>query len=198
MKLPLFYIALLFFIPIGIQGQDSIDLEKIHVLHAVVDGNDTILVSTIEEIYILPMPKFKTRRDLRRYRKLVRNVKKVYPYAKLASKKYEEVVANVALMETEKEKKKYMKQVEQEIKDEFEDDLRKLTISQGRILLKLIDRETGETSYELVKEFRGSFSAVFWQALARLFGNNLKSTFDAEGEDRLLNEIVLLIENGQI
>jgi hypothetical protein len=144
------------------------------------------------------MHKFKSRREMRKYRRLVRNIKVVLPYAKLAKEKYDEVVVELEELDSEKEKKMYMKQVEEELKDEFEDDLKKLTITQGRLLLKLLDREIGETSYELLKEFRGTFSAFFWQTLARIFGHNLKSEFDADGEDKLLNEIVLLIENGQL
>ena len=101
-------------------------------------------------------------------------------------------------LKTEREQRQYIKQVEAEIMDKYEDDLKGLNITQGRILLKLIDRETGETSYELLKELKGSFSAVFWQTLARIFGNNLKSEFDPEGEDKLLNEIMILMENGQL
>lgn len=194
---------LLFILFIGLypfitKGQDTIATAGDNVLYGIVVDGDTILVSTIEEIYILPMRTFTKKRDLRRYRRLVKNVKKVYPYAKLAGKKYDEVVANLDNYETEKQKKAYMKQVEEELKVEFEGDLKKLTISQGRILIKLIDREIGETSYVLLKDFRGSFTAFFWQALARIFGHNLKTSFDAAGEDKLLNEIVLLIENGQL
>ncbi|MBN1116834.1 MAG: DUF4294 domain-containing protein [Bacteroidales bacterium] len=181
-----------------VNAQDTLAAKGDHILYGIVVDGDTILVSTIEEIYILPKRKFESRRDMRKYERLVRNVKKVLPYAKLAKQKYDEVESVLLTLETEKEQKEYMKQVEEEIVDEFEDDLKKLTISQGRILLKLIDREIGETSYELLQEFRGKFSAFFWQTLARIFGHNLKSTFDAGGEDQLLNEIVLLIENGQL
>jgi hypothetical protein len=116
----------------------------------------------------------------------------------MAGEKYDSVEAHFMTLHTEKEKKAYIKQVEQEIMDEYEDDLKGLTITQGRILLKLIDREVGETSYDLLKEFKGFFSAFFWQTLARIFGHNLKSEFDPEIEDKLLNEIVILIENGQL
>ena len=180
------------------KSQDTLQTSNENVLYGIVVDGDTILVSTIEEVYILPMHKFKTRRQMRKYRKLVRNVKVVLPYAKLAKKKYDEVVVELEKIESEKQQKKYMKQVEEELKEEFEEDLKKLTVSQGRILLKLLDREIGETSYELLKDFRGTFSAFFWQTLARIFGHNLKSEFDAKGEDKLLNEIVLLIENGQL
>jgi len=99
---------------------------------------------------------------------------------------------------TDKERKKYVKQVEKEMRAEFEKDLRSLTISQGRLLIKLVYRETGATSYALVKELKGSLSAIFWQAIARIFGSNLKSEYDAEGEDRLIEQLIILIDNGQI
>ncbi|UCH15201.1 MAG: DUF4294 domain-containing protein [Bacteroidales bacterium] len=182
-------------------AQDTIQLHKddaTYVLYGIIIDGDTLLLSSIDEVYIFPQKKFKSRRDLRRYRRLVRNVKKAYPYAKLAKKKLIEIETNLAKLETEKARKAYVKQAEKEIREEYEDELKKLTITQGRILIKLIDRETGETSYELLKQLRGSFSAFFWQALARLFGSNLKTEFDAQGEDKLINEIVILIENGQL
>ncbi|MBN2486042.1 MAG: DUF4294 domain-containing protein [Bacteroidales bacterium] len=195
---PLIITAFLVFLPVFSIAQDTIAAYGGNVLYGIIVDGDTILVSTIEEIYIMPMRKFESKRDMRRYQKLVRNVKKVYPYAKLAKKKYDEVSAILQTKNTEKEQKAYMAQVEEELKAEFEEDLKKLTISQGRILLKLIDREIGETSYDLLKEFRGKFSAFFWQTFARIFGHNLKSTFDPLGEDKLLNEIVIMIENGQL
>jgi hypothetical protein len=188
----------LFLLSLSVKAQDTLAVVGENVLYGLVVDGDTILVSSIEEVYVLPMHKFEKKRDLRKYRRLVRNVKKVYPYAKMAKRKYDEVSENLASKETEKERKAYMNQVEKEIKEEFEGDLKKLTISQGRILIKLIDREIGESSYDLLQELKGKFSAFFWQTLARLFGHNLKSTFDAEGEDKLLNEIVNLIENGQL
>ena len=183
------------------KAQDTVQLHKddaTYVLYGLVIDGDTLLLSSIEEVYIFSPRKFKSRRDLRRYRRLIRNVKKAYPYAKLAKKKLIEIETNLAKLETEKARKQYVKQAEREIRYEYEDELKKLTITQGRILIKLIDRETGDTSYELVKQLRGSFSAFFWQALARLFGSNLKTEFDAQGEDKLINEIVVLIEHGQL
>ncbi len=194
----LFYIFLVSLVTITATSQDTLKTSGENVLYGIVVDGDTIFVSTIEEVYILPMHKFESRRQMRKYKKLVRNVKVVLPYAKLAKKKYDEVVDELEALDTEKQRKDYMKQVEAELKDEFEDDLKKLTVTQGRILLKLLDREIGETSYDLLKEFRGTFSAFFWQTLARIFGHNLKSEYDPNGEDKLLNQIVLLIENGQL
>jgi hypothetical protein len=101
-------------------------------------------------------------------------------------------------LKTEQEQKEYIKRTEQELLDKYTEDLKKLTITQGKILVKLVYRETGATSYDLVEFYRGRFSAFFWQALARLFGSNLKMGYDPHGEDRLIEEIVILIENGQL
>jgi hypothetical protein len=101
-------------------------------------------------------------------------------------------------LETAKERREYTKQLEDELLKQYEEELKNLTITQGRILIKLIDRETRKTSYEVVKELRGSFQAAFWQAIARIFGSNLKTEFDPEGEDKVLNEIMIMIENGQL
>ncbi|NBC83365.1 MAG: DUF4294 domain-containing protein [Bacteroidetes bacterium] len=161
-------------------------------------NTDTFFVYDLDEIKIYPEPTFDNRFEYWRYRRLVRNVKKVYPYAKMAGEKLEEVNDSIKNIESERLQKAYIKDIEEEIKEEYEDELKGLTITQGKILIKLIDRETGDTSYELVKDLRGTFSAIFWQTLARLFGSNLKAEFDPGGEDELLNRIVLMIENGQL
>lgn len=177
---------------------DSLSIDNLKLLNQMVRDGDTLLHSNIEEVYIYPVPQFSNRRDLRRYRRLVYNLKIVYPYAILAADKLDEMNEIFVELETERERKRFVKRLESELKEEFEGELKSLTITQGRLLIKLIDRETGNTSYELVRELRGSFSAFFWQAIARLFGSNLKAEFDAEGEDKLIDQIVHLIENGQI
>lgn len=179
-------------------AQLPFNIDSVDILRREVIGSDTFYVANIPEVNVIAPPSFDNKRDFRRYKRLVRNVKKAYPYAKIAGDKLREVNQVVMHMETEKERKQYIKQVEKELLEQYEDELKGLTITQGKILIKLIDRETGETSYELVEELRGKFSAIFWQALARIFGSNLKSEFDAEGEDYLINQIVLMIESGQI
>jgi hypothetical protein len=175
----------------------SFDANAHYVMYRVVNG-DTILLAFIDEVNIAAKRRFKNKFDERRYWKLVYNLKKVYPYAKLARVKLQEMNAHFLTLKTEKQKKAYTKQMEKEIRDQFEDELKKLTITQGRLLIKLIDRETGNTSYELVKELRGTFSAVFWQTLARLFGSNLKTEYDAKGDDRLIEDILLAIDAGYL
>ena len=177
---------------------DTLNIHHFEVLKQTIKDGDTILHSTIEEVQIYSIPRFTSRRDMRRYERLVYNLKIVYPYAQLAAEKLEEMNAVFIELKTERERKEFVKKVERELMDEFEDELRSLTITQGRLLIKLIDRETGNTSYELVRELRGAFSAFFWQAIARIFGSNLKTRFDAEGEDKLIDQILHLIDNGQI
>ncbi len=104
--------------------------------------------------------------------------------------------AHYRTLKTDKERKEYVKQVEKELRAEFEDQLVKLTISQGKLLIKLIDREVGRTTYGVIRDLKGGVSAVFWQAIARLFGSNLKTEFEAMGEDKLLNELIMLHEHG--
>lgn len=147
-------------------------------------------------IHALPIPD--NRRDRRRQDRTVRNVRIAYPYAKLAGIKLREYEDELLAAETDRERRQIMKKAEDEIHEQFGDDLRKLTFTQGKILLKLIDRETGEASYDLVKELRGSFTAFFYQAFARIWGFNLKDRYDPEGEDELIEQIVQLIEQGRL
>jgi hypothetical protein len=168
------------------------------VVRGTLEGNDTVAVIDLNEITIRSFPIFKGKRDIRTHTKLVRNVKKVYPYARLAGIKLREYETILAEAKNDKERKRIIKEAEAELKEEFGDELRELTFSQGKILIKLVDRETGESSFELVKELRGSFSAFFYQAFARIFGYNLKVKYDPEGEDRKIEHIVQMIETGQI
>jgi len=101
-------------------------------------------------------------------------------------------------LKTEREKRIYVNQAEDEMKKEFDAPLRKLTISQGKLLVKLVDRETGETTYDIVRQIKGPFNAFFWQAMARMVGSNLKTKFDKEGDDKMVDRLILLMESGQL
>jgi hypothetical protein len=181
------------------KAQDTIRIDLGgYPVKAVVKGNDTILIANLDEAVIRPHTNKPSNRDMRQYRKLVYNVKKVYPYAKLAGEKFAKINAHMDSLKTKREQREYIKQVEKDILQQYEEDLKNLTITQGRILIKLIDRETSETSYEVVKELRGSFQAALWQTVARLFGSNLKAEFDAAGEDKTIDEIMKMIEQGQL
>jgi hypothetical protein len=169
-----------------------------NIVIGIIEDGDTTVYKKLQEIVVIPEKEFRNPRDERRYCRYVNKVKKVYPYAKLAGEMLSEYEPRYLALESDKERRRMMKDIEQQLLDEYKDDLKRMTISEGRILLKLIDRETNRTSYKIIKDFRGGFSAFFWQGIARLFGSNLKSEYDPYGEDRVLEEIVALIEIGYL
>lgn len=168
------------------------------VIPAYVEDGDTIYVEFLNEVEITAPLVFDSKRNAKRYSRVVRYVKKVYPYAKVAGIKMREYETIIAKTDKKRDRKKIMRKAEQELKEEFEDELKKLTYMQGEILLKLIDRETNTSGYELIKDMRGGFKATFYQGSARLFGFNLKDRYDPEGRDKELEYIVQLIEQGRL
>jgi hypothetical protein len=187
------------FLQTGLRAQDTIRMDLGgYPVSAVVTNGDTVLVANLGEAVIAPPGKAPNNRDMRQYRRLVYNIKKVYPYAKLAGERYGEVVDHLNSLKSNKEQREYLKLVEKDILAQYEEELKDLTITQGRILIKLIDRETQNTSFEVVKELRGSFQAAFWQTVARLFGSNLKVEYDPKGEDKMTEEIMRMIEMGYL
>jgi len=150
----------------------------------------------LKEITVYPSLKDMSRRQQRQYSALELKVRKVYPMAKIAAIKVAEYNRIYMNFKTERERKLYIKKAEKELFAEFEDQIRHMTVSEGRILIKLIDRETGKSSYEIIKEFKGGFNAFFWQTVARLFGHDLKSAYDAENEDKMIEYIVMQIDMG--
>lgn len=174
----------------------SQEQERVVVYGVIVDG-DTIPFIQLKEVNVYNW-KVLTHSEEKKLTRLMKNVKIVYPYARLAGIKLEEYVDILAQAPDDKARRQIMKQLEDEIEAEYGQELRDLTVSQGKILLKLVDRETGESSYELVSELRGQFRAVFYQAFARIFGLNMKLRYDPEGEDRDIEYIVRMIENGQL
>ncbi len=159
---------------------------------------DTIPYYSLPAVDIIAFLPRNASEDLKKYIKLRRDVIKAYPYAKIAAAELRYINDSVARMTSDREKKRFIKDQEKIMKDRFERDLKNLTYTQGRILIKLIDRETGNTSYALVKELRGSFQAFFWQGLAKLFSANLKTEYDAEGADKDMEQIVQAIERGEL
>ncbi len=161
-----------------------------------VKNGDTLIIIELQPVEVVANRSTRNRWQQYRYDRTVRNVKRVYPYAKLAGQLFSQYSHELLTIENERERRAYISKVEDELLERFEDDLKRLTISQGLILIKLIDRETEHTTYDILREFRGVFSAVFWQSLGRLFGYNLKTEYDPYGEDRRIEEIVQLIEQG--
>ena len=159
---------------------------------------DTTFNVQMSPVVIFPPRTFRNKRERRRYYRLVRNVKKVYPYSLIIKRIFIESEFVLRHMDNNRERRKYINEKEKELKKEFEGDIRNMTYSQGRILIKLVDRQTNHTTYELVKHFKGSVSAFFWQGIARVFQTNLKYEYDPDGTDKWIEEIVARIENGQL
>ncbi len=155
-----------------------------------VDG-DSILT-----VYAVPVPVYTRGIDRRRWARYVIAVKRVYPIAQLARQKMAVMEEELKKIEGRKEQRAYIKKVYKEILNEYTPVVKKMTRTQGRVLLKLIDRQTDYTAYEVLREFRGGFVAGFWQSVSRVFGQNLKSEYDAEGDDRMLEQIVRYYEAG--
>ena len=166
-------------------------------LATIIDG-DTIPLINLAPTEIIETLSPEAAARMKVYLKLRRDVLRAYSYARLAETQLRYVNDSIAHISNERDKKRFVKQTEKQLKQDFEKDLKNLTITQGRILIKLVDRQTGSSSYHLVKELRGSFQAFFWQGLARLFGENLKTEYDSAGEDAMIENIVQQIERGEL
>lgn len=152
---------------------------------------DSILYITILDVNI-----FHRMRDLREYERMVRAVKKVYPLAMEAARRMENLDEELAMYEKRRDRKAYTRTIEDALKEEISPMLWKMTRYEGKILLKLIDRETHHTVFRIIKDFRSGFTAGFYQMLAQLFGNNLKLEYDPDGEDAMLEQIVKYYKAG--
>lgn len=171
--------------------------EKYLVPMCVYEG-DTIPTVRIPTVYIFKPLKFKNKRQQNEYNKLVRNVKKVLPISKEINRAIIETYEYMMTLPTEKERQKHIKNVEKGLKQQYTPRMKKLTFAQGKLLIKLVDRQSNQTSFELVRAFMGPFKAGFYQTFAALFGASLKKEYDPTGEDAMVERVILLVESGQI
>ncbi len=159
---------------------------------------DTIPYITLKNIYVYPEMRFKNNRQRRNYNKLVRDIKKTLPLAKEVRRAVIETYEYLQTLPDEKSKEAHIKLVEKGLKKQYTPKMKKLTFAQGKLLIKLVNRECNQSSYQLVKAFMGSFKAGFYQTFAALFGASLKKEYHPEDEDRMIERIIILVENGQI
>ncbi len=172
--------------------------KEFYIVPYTIVGEDTLPNIQIKGVEIFQFRIFKNKYEANQNARLIRNVKTVYPYARLAGEKLKEYEIILSQMENEGERRRILKNLEKEINEKYGEELKNLTITQGKILIKLIDRETGNTSFDLLKDLRGSFLAFFYQSFARVFGYNLKIEYDPDGEDHNIEIIVRMIESGVI
>ena len=161
-------------------------------------NGDTIPCVQLRTVYIFRPLKFKNEKERQEYYRLIRNVKKVYPISREINQAIIETYEYLQTLPNEKARQKHIKRVEKGLKDQYTPRMKKLSFAQGKLLIKLIDRQSNSTSYELVKAFMGPFKAGFYQTFAALFGASLKKEYDPQGEDKLTERVVLMVENGQI
>jgi len=160
------------------------------------DENDTLRVVTLNDIYVYPPQAFKNPAEAEKYWKLIRDVKRTLPYAKLIYNTLIETYEYVMTLPTEKEREAHLKRIEKDLYDEYMPTLRKMSLSQGKLLIKLVDRECNQSSYNILKAFLGPFRAGFWNLFAGMFGASLKTTWDPNGKDAATERIVELVEMG--
>lgn len=177
-------------------------VSTVSVKMPVLGKNDTIRVAStndngemipwipLNEVEIFAMRLFKSPADRAAFNRLRYNVMKVMPYALFAKRRYEQLERDLALTTEKKEQKKLVKQCDKEIKEMFNREIKELTITQGQILTKLIDRELGRTTYDIIKETKGGVTAFLYQSVARVVGHNLKSTYSPQ-EDRDIESIII-------
>lgn len=169
-----------------------------HVLKTATFDGQTYPLVELKEITVFGKMPRGVRFNYRKHARLVYNVRRVYPYAILVRNELGRVDRLLETMPNEKDQRNFLQQYEKEIFNSYEDDMKNLTFSQGKILIKLIDRETQNTSFDLIRQYRGKFSATFWQSVARIFGTDLKSDYDPQGEDYLIEQVVREIEAGRL
>lgn len=163
----------------------------------VYDG-DTVAVVNLREVFIYPVVRFKNKKEQVKYDKLVRDVKRTLPYAKMV---YETLIETYEYMETlpnDKARQAHLKRMEKELFAQYKPELKKLSLSQGKLLIKLIDRECNQSSFNLLKAYLGGFRAGFWNIFAGMLGASLKSEYDPKGKDAMTERVVVLVENGLI
>ena len=164
----------------------------------VLEGGDSIQYMEMNNVYVFPPVEFSSKRQAQAYMRLVKNVKTVLPIAKEANMIMMETAEYLETLPTKKAKEEHMKRVEKSIMQTYKPRMKKLTYSQGKLLIKLIYRESHSSGYELIQAFLGPVRAGFYQAFAWAFGASLKKEYDPEGIDRLTERVVLMVEAGQL
>ena len=171
---------------------------KGYIVPATVFEGDTMPNLSLPVVHIFKPLRLDTRAQQLAYRRLVRDVKKALPFAKIVSATLMETYEYMETLPTERDKTRHVRQLEKDLLKQFTPQLRKLTLNQGKLLIKLIERETGTSSYGLIDAFLGRLSAGFWNTLANTFGTSLKTTWEPEGEDAVIERVCIMVERGYI
>ncbi len=164
----------------------------------VLEGNDSIQYMEMYNVYVYPELEFKNERQRQSYLRLVKNVKTVLPIAKEVNKILIETVEYMETLPSDADREAHMKRVEKGIMQQYKPRMKKLTYSQGKLLIKLVDRECNSSAYEMIKAFFGPVRSGFYQAFAWVYGASLRKEYDPDGADKLTERVVLMVEAGQL
>lgn len=200
MKKLLFFIVLFVLIDFEAYSQSKENTTSIngYMVPVCVYQGDTIPSLRMPVLYVFKPLNLNSKKKRQQYTRLVRNVKRTLPIAKEVNRAIIETYEYLQTLPNDKAREKHLSQVEKSIKEQYTPVMKKLTFSQGKLLIKLVNRETDSSSYELVKAFLGPFKAGFYQAFAALFGASLKKEYHPEDEDAMTEQIVLMVESGQL
>ena len=176
----------------------TVPTPKGYPMYYQVEGSDTTYFDTLEPIWVFPRGKGFKSGDWRKEFRLVYNCNKVYPYALVGRKMIAQVDSTLATDVTKRSQRtQYIKSVEKELLRLFSNDIKHMTISQGMVLMRLVDRECGMSPYGIIKEYEGGFAANFWQVIAKLFDHDLKARYDPTGKDKKIEELVQIWDSGK-
>ena len=187
----------------GKQSREEVDMDSPTFVPTVkvgkvLENGDSIQYMEMNNVYVFPPVSFESKKQQAAYMRLVKNVKTVLPIAKEANIIMMETAEYLETLPDKKAREEHMKRVEQSILKEYKPRMKKLTYSQGKLLIKLVYRESNSSGYELIQAFLGPIRAGFYQAFAWAFGASLKKEYDPEGIDRLTERVVLMVEAGQL
>lgn len=182
----------------SVYGQSTSGESTLSVVQAIIVGSDTIPFFVLPTYYCYPPLRFKNKKEEQFYWRTVRDVKVVLPYVRHIRRVMEKTNEALMSMPDKASRDAYMKNFEKRIYKENETKFKDLTLNQGKLIIRLLDRETNNTSYELIKAYRGSFSAGFWQVFALVLGADLKTKYGTKEEDAVIERVIVLVEAGQL
>ena len=186
------------FLKVEAQQVSSEPVKEGYMTSMCVYKGDTIPSVKLRTIYVFPNLTFKSERQRKHYNKLIRDVKKVLPISKEVNAMVIETYEYLQTLPDEKSRNEHIRAVEKSVKKQYTPRMKRLTFSQGKLLIKLVNRSCNQTSYQLVKAFMGPFKAGFYQAFAAIFGASLKKEYHPEDEDQMIERIIIMVENGQL
>ncbi|MBO7203092.1 MAG: DUF4294 domain-containing protein [Paludibacteraceae bacterium] len=190
---------LIFFFLLGISKLTvAAPIFSSYALEITTAGDTLYCAPQLRSVYCYPPMVFKNKRQEKFYWKTVRDVKKTLPYSKIVGRTLNKANSDLDTIFDPKERKKYLNRLEKEVKRKYEPVVRGMTISQGKMLVKLIDRETDMTAYDLIALYRGKISANFWQFIAKIFRGNLKDEYNGSDKDQIIERVINLVESGQL